>query len=738
MILLAGIAIASGVFVFSGFSAAGQNSAAAPPPQWTQEAGSGIFVPACSSSSASATCSGGAPQVTLSWSPLDHLVYTVDVYQICAWSDITISGGPSWSTQPCTGTVTWGGAANNTTYTYTIQNWTTTCLQQWPQGGSEFYSCGGGTPHIGNDVMLGPPSTGSFTTPNCAPPTADIKANGSDGPISIWWNTASTISWSSSNASSCSVSPPGWGGTSGSQSTGNLTSSQTYTLSCSGPGGSVSDSVTVNVGSPPTADIKANGSNGPISIEYGTSATISWTSSNVSSCSVSPPGWTGTSGSQSTGSLTSSQTYSLSCSAPGGSASDSVAVNISGSALSASCSVAPTSAIVGGTVTWTASPSGGTGSYTYSWSGTDGLSGTTQSVQKSYSSPGNKSGSVTVTSGSQTIGPLSCSNSVQVSPQTLSVTLGANPSSGTAPLNGVDLTATVSGTAQGAINYTFYCDRSDSGTNVTSGWAAKYDNTQENPKTAVDACNYSSGGTYTAKVIVERGSAPAAEARQSVTVSAPALADLVVINPTHAPANPTPGQDMTFAATFRNDGTVSASAFIAGLRIDGGEAIAKSGLGLAPNGTQTRTRTWTDDWTATAGTHSYQICADDTVPATYTPPGAIAESNENNNCSAPRTFTVSAPAPQCSDLGDNDGDGSIDFGPDPGCSSPSDDDERNACTDGIDNDGDGKVDFDSTNWPGPGPWPGKDPGCSSPQDNSEANPPTFCEVNPDDPNATCP
>ncbi|MDA2925655.1 hypothetical protein MYX78_00210 [Acidobacteria bacterium AH-259-G07] len=104
---------------------------------------------------------------------------------------------------------------------------------------------------------------------------------------------------------------------------------------------------------------------------------------------------------------------------------------------------------------------------------------------------------------------------------TLSVSLLASPSSGSAPLNGVDLTATVSGSATGTINYIFYCDRSDSGTKITSGWADKFDGINDNPKTAVDACNYNSAGTYTAKVIAERGDAPPAEARTTITVSRP-------------------------------------------------------------------------------------------------------------------------------------------------------------------------------------------------------------------------
>ncbi|MEA3396853.1 MAG: carboxypeptidase regulatory-like domain-containing protein, partial [Chloroflexota bacterium] len=104
------------------------------------------------------------------------------------------------------------------------------------------------------------------------------------------------------------------------------------------------------------------------------------------------------------------------------------------------------------------------------------------------------------------------------SPDTLSVFLSADPSGGTAPLNNVDLTARVSGSASGSINYTFYCDRSDSGTNITPGWAAKFDGVFDNPKTAVDVCDYSAAGAYTVKVIAERGSAPPAEDRVTIVV----------------------------------------------------------------------------------------------------------------------------------------------------------------------------------------------------------------------------
>ena len=97
-------------------------------------------------------------------------------------------------------------------------------------------------------------------------PEADIKANGVDGPINISSGASATLTWCGSpaspcaNADSCSVSPGGFTGTSGTESTGSLTTSRTYTLTCTNVSGSTSDSVTVNVGvnAPPVADAGPN------------------------------------------------------------------------------------------------------------------------------------------------------------------------------------------------------------------------------------------------------------------------------------------------------------------------------------------------------------------------------------------------------------------------------------------------------------------------------------------------
>ena len=65
--------------------------------------------------------------------------------------------------------------------------------------------------------------------------------------------------------------------------------------------------------------------------------------------------------------------------------------------MSVSCSASPDPAKIGELVTWTASVSGGTPPYTYSWSGSESLSGDTASVTKTYSTLGTKTATVTVT-----------------------------------------------------------------------------------------------------------------------------------------------------------------------------------------------------------------------------------------------------------------------------------------------------------------------------------------------------
>jgi hypothetical protein len=161
-------------------------------------------------------------------------------------------------------------------------------------------------------------------------PTLSLTAN----PTSVTSGSSSTLSWTSTNATSC-VASGAWSGnkaTSGSQSTGALGTSSSYTLNCSGAGGSTSRAVTVTVSAAapaPTVSISAS----PTSVPSGGSANLNWSSSDATSCTASGA-WSGsrpTSGTASTGALTNtSNTFTLACNGPGGSTSRSAAVSVQG------------------------------------------------------------------------------------------------------------------------------------------------------------------------------------------------------------------------------------------------------------------------------------------------------------------------------------------------------------------------------------------------------------------------
>jgi hypothetical protein len=82
--------------------------------------------------------------------------------------------------------------------------------------------------------------------------------------------------------------------------------------------------------------------------------------------------------------------------------------------LSVSCDASRSNIDEGDSVTWSANVSGGTTRYTYSWSGTDGLSGSGSSVTKTYHNEGTKRATVRVSdSGGRSISK-QCSDMVYV------------------------------------------------------------------------------------------------------------------------------------------------------------------------------------------------------------------------------------------------------------------------------------------------------------------------------------
>lgn len=85
---------------------------------------------------------------------------------------------------------------------------------------------------------------------SCAlPPTVNIKANNSDGPLTISNGSSVSLSWISSNATSCHAIFD-WSetkATSGTELISDITSSKRFDIVCTGAGGEATDSVTINL-----------------------------------------------------------------------------------------------------------------------------------------------------------------------------------------------------------------------------------------------------------------------------------------------------------------------------------------------------------------------------------------------------------------------------------------------------------------------------------------------------------
>lgn len=175
------------------------------------------------------------------------------------------------------------------------------------------------------------PYTGSQSTPTV--PSILLTAN----PTTVAMNGSTTLSWFVSNATSCTASGS-WSGnqaTNGSMQQTDLISDSTYTLTCTGAGGTANRSVTVTVSAtpPPPGTPTITLSASPLTVAMNGATTLSWTTSNATSCTASG-GWNGsqgTSGSMQQSGLTADSTYTLTCTGTGGSTNRSVTVAVDNS-----------------------------------------------------------------------------------------------------------------------------------------------------------------------------------------------------------------------------------------------------------------------------------------------------------------------------------------------------------------------------------------------------------------------
>lgn len=192
------------------------------------------------------------------------------------------------------------------------------------------------------------------------PVEADLKINGSDGPLYVPSGQTVSADWTVANAtaactaSSFAVATTGWSGSKnqsgGSQSgLGPITSARTLRLFCTGNGGtSIFDDVVINLAPTPTpttapapaVDLKANGQDS-ITIVTNSSVTMNWDAVNANACTAQTAVATGNwvNGSAKTpglgqsqanvGPIATSRTLSLSCTNISGIASvDNVAITV--------------------------------------------------------------------------------------------------------------------------------------------------------------------------------------------------------------------------------------------------------------------------------------------------------------------------------------------------------------------------------------------------------------------------
>ena len=218
----------------------------------------------------------------------------------------------------------------NTTHTFTVYANQGSVFAGWigidatacpvPDPAAGFYSC---TVVLNKNLSL----TAVFNSATSIPPTVDLNVE----PEVVEPGGSAVLRWYSNNATAC-VASGGWTGTkvtSGSFTAREIFSNTTYTLTCEGPGGSTTRSVMVDVvRGPPTVTLTAS----PSSVISGQSSTLTWSSTNATSCTASGAGgWSGTketNGSQSTGAMLTSLTFTLTCTGAGGSATQSTTVTV--------------------------------------------------------------------------------------------------------------------------------------------------------------------------------------------------------------------------------------------------------------------------------------------------------------------------------------------------------------------------------------------------------------------------
>jgi hypothetical protein len=431
-------------------------------------------------------------------------------------------------------------------------------------------------------------------TITCSPlPTVSVSTS----PGSITAGNSSTVTWSSTNATSCNASWAGAVATAGSASV-SPGSTTTYTVTCTGPGGSANNSASVTVVPAATASISAS----PTTIASGGSSTLTWSSTGAVSCTASGS-WSG--GVATSGSTTvtpaSNATYTITCYNSLGSPSNVSSASVTVvSAPTASLSPASATIAVGN-------------SQTLTWTSTNAVSCTKAGA---WSGSVATSGSTSVSPGSTSTYTITCTNSIGVvSPvSSATVTVIPTPTASLTPVNPMIATGGSQTLTWSSTNATA-CTKTGS----WSGVVATSGSTSVTPAVT---------STYTITCTNSVVGSTSAPSSTTVTV---APAPTLLFWPDSSTALWT-GTNLNWAPT-------NATACTASGDWSGSKNVAG---GVESTGIMFSDKTYT------------LVCTN--------PVGSVS-----------RTVTVNfGTSPACSDGLDNDGDGKTDYPTDPGCTDASD------------------------------------------------------------------
>ena len=253
-------------------------------------------------------------------------------------------------------------------------------------------------------------------------------------------------------------------------------------------------------------------------------------------------------------------------------------------ALDASCTASPDTVNVNDTVAFSANATGGNGVYRYQWSGSDGISGTSQVLTKRFTTAGTKVASLTVTSGTQTV-TRACTAVVTTvvipPPGALVATCTANPSS----VN-INDTIAFSGSASGGTgSYVYHWSGTDGISGTSQVVTGRF--TTAGTKTAI--LTVTSGGnvvTTSCSATVNPVTPPQVDALDASCTASP---DTVNVNDTVAfSANATGGNGVYRYQWSGSDGISGTSQVLTKRFTTAGTKTASL---TVTSGTQTVTRT---------------------------------------------------------------------------------------------------------------------------------------------------